>query len=773
MVTGELKSKIDSLWEIFWTGGLTNPLDVIEQMTYLMFIHDLDESDNTHAKEAAMLGLPYKSIFAGEVQVGERTVDGAQLKWSVFHDFPAGKMYSTMQEMVFPFIKNLHGDKDSAYAKYMGDAIFKVPTPLMLDKIVTAMDGMYEQAAQLSNTDIRGDIYEYLLSKLATAGVNGQFRTPRHIIRMMVDLMQPRADDVICDPACGTAGFLVAAGEYLRENRKREVFFDRKNKDHYMNHMFHGFDMDRTMLRIGAMNMMTHGVDNPFIEYRDSLSDQNPDKDKYSLILANPPFKGSLDYDIVSTDLLKLCKTKKTELLFLALFLRMLKVGGRCACIVPDGVLFGKIKLGDCEKPQYRSFQWGTMIFTSTMAADILFYSLCEWALYANESQVEMMGGMQKWASTYPLFHWGPIAWGFYIVLAVAFGFMIHIRGRDKQKFSEACRPLLGSRVDGVWGRVIDLTAIFALIAGTATTFSLATPLLSRAISRVFGLQDSIGLTIAILLMIAAVYTFTVWFGMKGIAKLAAICSYCFFALLAYVLFGGGETRYILETGFSAIGNLAQNFIGLATWMDPLRETSFPQNWTIYYWAYWMVWCVATPFFIGVISKGRTIRNTILGGYGWGLAGTFTSFIILGNYGLAQQLKHGLDATGFIAAGGDYSEAIMKIFDTLPLTEFGLILLAVTMVAFYSTTFDALTMVVSSYSYKRLKPEQEPDKRIRTFWAVVFILLPIALIFSENSMNSLQSVSIIAAFPIGIIILVIVASFFKDASSYLREKKDI
>ena len=341
MVTGELKSKIDSLWEIFWTGGLTNPLDVIEQMTYLMFIHDLDESDNTHAKEAAMLGLPYKSIFAGEVQVGERTVDGTQLKWSVFHDFPAGKMYSTMQEMVFPFIKNLHGDKDSAYAKYMGDAIFKVPTPLMLDKIVTAMDGMYEQMAKESASDIAGDVYEYLLSKLENAGRNGQFRTPRQIIKMMVELVKPRPDDVICDPAFGSAGFLIAAATYLKENCKQEVFFDRKNKDHYMNHMFHGFDMDRTMLRIGAMNMMTHGVDNPFIEYRDSLSDQNPDKDKYSLILANPPFKGSLDYDIVSTDLLKLCKTKKTELLFLALFLRMLKVGGRCACIVPDGVLFG------------------------------------------------------------------------------------------------------------------------------------------------------------------------------------------------------------------------------------------------------------------------------------------------------------------------------------------------------------------------------------------------------------------------------------------------
>ena len=341
MVTGELKNKIDNLWNIFAAGGLTNPLDVIEQMTYLMFIHDLDDTDNLHAKEAAMLGLPHKSIFADEVQIGDRTVDGNQLKWSVFHDFPAAKMYSTVQEWVFPFIKNLHGDKDSAYSKYMGDAIFKLPTPLLLDKVVTEMDEIYAQMAQLKSADTRGDVYEYMLSKLSTAGLNGQFRTPRHIIRMMVDLMEPKADDVICDPACGTSGFLVAASDYLKENCKQEVFFNHQNKDHYMNHMFHGYDMDRTMLRIGAMNMMTHGVDNPYIEYRDSLSDQNPDKEKYSLILANPPFKGSLDYDTVSTDLLKVCKTKKTELLFLALFLRMLKTGGRCACIVPDGVLFG------------------------------------------------------------------------------------------------------------------------------------------------------------------------------------------------------------------------------------------------------------------------------------------------------------------------------------------------------------------------------------------------------------------------------------------------
>lgn len=341
MITGELKNKIDSLWDIFAAGGVTNPLDVIEQMTYLMFIHDLDEADNTHAKEAVMLGLPYKSIFTDSVRIGDRTVDGSQLKWSVFRDFPAGRMYSVMQEMVFPFIKNLHGNKESAYSKYMADAIFKLPTPLLLEKVVTAMDGIYEQMAQLKTADTRGDVYEYLLSKIATAGLNGQFRTPRHIIRMMVELMQPKPSDTICDPACGTSGFLVAASDYLKENCKNEVFFNRQNKDHYMNHMFHGFDMDRTMLRIGAMNMMTHGVDNPFIEYRDSLSDQNPDRAKYSLILANPPFKGSLDYDIVSADLLKVCKTKKTELLFLALFLRMLKVGGRCACIVPDGVLFG------------------------------------------------------------------------------------------------------------------------------------------------------------------------------------------------------------------------------------------------------------------------------------------------------------------------------------------------------------------------------------------------------------------------------------------------
>ena len=344
MITGELKNKIDSLWDTFAAGGLVNPLEVIEQITYLMFIKELDDSDNLREKESTMLGLPYKSIFADEVDIGDRKIDGKQLKWSVFHDFPAGQMYSVMQEFVFPFIKNLHGDKNSAYSKYMDDAIFKIPTPLLLSKVVDALDEIYKIMSESDSADVRGDTYEYLLSKIAQSGLNGQFRTPRHIIKMMVELMQPNADDVICDPACGTSGFLVAAGEYLKENHKEEIFFDKVKKDHYMNEMFFGYDMDRTMLRIGAMNMMTHGVEKPFIEYRDSLSDQNEDNNKYSLVLANPPFKGSLDYDTVSADLLKVCKTKKTELLFLALFLRMLKIGGRCACIVPDGVLFGSSK---------------------------------------------------------------------------------------------------------------------------------------------------------------------------------------------------------------------------------------------------------------------------------------------------------------------------------------------------------------------------------------------------------------------------------------------
>lgn len=427
---------------------------------------------------------------------------------------------------------------------------------------------------------------------------------------------------------------------------------------------------------------------------------------------------------------------------------------------------YGSVRLGEGEKPQYGNLLWGAMIFTSALAADIMFYSLSEWTMYASDAHVQSMGKMQDWAPTFPLFHWGPIAWCFHIILAICFGFMIHVRKRERQKFSEACRPIFGKRVDGALGRIIDLIAILAMLAGIATTFSLATPLLSSATSHVLGIPDSTMLTIFILIVIAIIYTLAVWFGMKGISKMAKWCIYCFFIFLAYVLVLGGETRYILETGFQSIGNLLQNFIGLSTTLDPLRETSFPQNWTLYYWAYWMAWTIGTPFFIAMISKGRTIKNTILGGYGWALAGTFMSFIILGNYGMAQQMKHGLDIVGFVDGGGTYYDAILKILGTLPMSNVALVLLVITMIMFYATSFDTLTLIASSYSYKRLHPNEEPHKAIRTLWAVIFIMFPIGLIFAENSMYGLQSVSIIAAFPIGIIIICVIWSFFKDIKSY-------
>lgn len=345
MITGELKNKIDRLWEIFWTGGLTNPLSVIEQITYLMFIRDLGAMDAEKAKGAQMLGVSHESIFENEKNLSfldeklssqEKNAIAQKLRWPVFKNLPPEEKFRTMSAYIFPFIKNLHADSNSAYAKYMGDAMFMIPTAALLDKIISALDEI-----DTGNRDTKGDLYEYLLSKLATAGTNGQFRTPRHIIRMMCELIDLQPGDTICDPACGTSGFLVGASEVLRERFRDEIFLNNKNKDHFNNAMFHGFDMDRTMLRIGAMNMMTHGIENPHIEYRDSLSKQNEDTVSYSKILANPPFKGSLDYAGVSPDLLLTCKTKKTELLFLALFLRMLRVGGRCAAIVPDGVLFG------------------------------------------------------------------------------------------------------------------------------------------------------------------------------------------------------------------------------------------------------------------------------------------------------------------------------------------------------------------------------------------------------------------------------------------------
>ena len=331
MLTGELRNKVDAIWTTLWTEGSTNPLTNIEQITYLLFMKGLDQLQMQREDDANILGLEFKSIFPE---------DKANYRWHVFKNIgSATEMFELMQREIFPFIKNLQGDEgDTSFSRYMKEANFQINKPQTLQKVVSAIDELPTE-----ENDIKGDIYEYLLSKLQTSGTNGQFRTPRHIIKMMVDLVKPNSEDYICDPACGTSGFLVAASEYLRDNDK-ELFYDKDKSFHFHNEMFHGYDMDNTMLRISAMNMMLHNVDNPQIKYLDSLSEDNRDRAKYSLILANPPFKGSLDYESVANDLIASIKTKKTELLFVELILNMLKSGGRAAVIVPDGVLFGSSK---------------------------------------------------------------------------------------------------------------------------------------------------------------------------------------------------------------------------------------------------------------------------------------------------------------------------------------------------------------------------------------------------------------------------------------------
>lgn len=432
---------------------------------------------------------------------------------------------------------------------------------------------------------------------------------------------------------------------------------------------------------------------------------------------------------------------------------------------------FGNIVLGEPdEKPKYSFFQWGAMMFTAGLAADILFYSLCEWILYWEDPHTLEMGDQADWASTFPLFHWGPTPWGFYLVLAVAFGFMLHVRKRTRQKYSEACRPILGRFTDRLPGRLIDLLAVFALLAGTATTFSVATPLLSEALKTLLPIHVSDRvLTMIILLLTCLVYTISVLRGMGGVSLLANVCTYCFYGLLLYVLLFGGETRFILETGFSAIGRLAQNFIGLSTYTDSSRRTGFAQNWTIFYWAYWMVWCVAAPFFIGFISRGRTIRSTILGGYVFGMGSTFVSFIILGNYGLGLQLSGRLDAVALYDRTKSLYATIITVLQQLPLSGVVLALLIVTMIAFYATSFDSIALVAAQYSYKTLGKDEEPKAWIKALWSILLILLPLALVFSDSSMANLQSVSIIAAFPIGAVIVLITAAFLKDARQYLEE----
>ena len=430
---------------------------------------------------------------------------------------------------------------------------------------------------------------------------------------------------------------------------------------------------------------------------------------------------------------------------------------------------YGDIVLGDPgEKPQYSFFTWGSMMFTCGLAADILVYSFSEWVMYAVNPHLADMGPMVEWANVYTLFHWSFIPWAFYLVLAVTFGFMLHVRKRERQRYSEACRPVIGKHADGVLGRVIDLFALFALLAGTATTFSVATPLLASILMKLFGLTMSrTTVTIIILLVTCAVYTYAVLHGFKGIGFLAKLCIYLFFGLLIFVLICGGQGRFIIENGFQSLGKMVQHFIDLSTYADPVRANNFPQDWTIYFWAYWMVWCIAAPFFIGNISRGRTIKQVVSGGFVFGVGSTIVSFIVLGNYGLSLQSKGIADFVAQYEASGDLYQLILDIIDTMPAASFVLALTLVCMIAFYATSFDSIAYTAACYSYKRLDTHDKPHIAIQLLWCILLIVLPIGLVFSESSMNNIQSVSIISAFPIGIIMLIMIWSFFKDAKRYI------
>ena len=434
---------------------------------------------------------------------------------------------------------------------------------------------------------------------------------------------------------------------------------------------------------------------------------------------------------------------------------------------------YGDVVLGEPnEKPKYSFFAWGSMMFTCGLAADILFYSFAEWVMYATNPHIEELGSVAEWAGVFPLFHWSFIPWAFYLVLAVVFGFMLHVRKRNRQRYSEACRPVIGKHADGILGRVIDLFALFALLAGTATTFSVATPLMAAIIVNLSGITISrTAVTIIILLITCAVYTYALLHGFKGISFLAKLCIYLFFGLLLIVLLIGGQGRFIIENGFQSLGIMFQNFIELSTFTDPGRTSNFPQDWTIYYWAYWMVWCIAAPFFIGNISRGRTIKQTILGGYVFGVGSTIVSFIVLGNYSLGLQTSGAADFIAEYAANGDLYGLILNIINTMPASKFILVVTMLCMIAFYATSFDSIAYTAACYSYKRLGENEHPHKMIELLWCILLIVLPIALVFSESSMNNIQSVSIISAFPIGIIMIIMIWGFFKDIRKYLEEKK--
>lgn len=442
----------------------------------------------------------------------------------------------------------------------------------------------------------------------------------------------------------------------------------------------------------------------------------------------------------------------------------------------------GTVKLGKPEDKPMKRFTYGALVFTSTMAADIMFYAFHEWTYYWNYDVSDLANTSSTsakvlWSSTFSYVNWGFIPWAIYIVLAVIYGFMFYKTGRrDKQRISEACRPVIGRHADGALGKTLDITAITCLFFGTSTTFSIATPFMTAIICKLFNIAMTPIITIATLLIIAVIYTIAVLLGSKGISVVAKVATILVSIVLAAFFVLGGP-QFILETGFQGIGNMFAHYAQIVTWTDPVRASSFPQTWSLYYICYWVAWAVGTPFFIAKISKGRTIKQTIIESMTYGLLGTFMSFMILGGFGMNIQSSGTLDVVGLIEGGITPAQAVVEMITTIKIWPVLVVLIFIAMTGLYASTFDALTSVVASMSYKALDIDEEPHKVVKIFYAFIFVALPIALTFMEGTTYMIMCMSIIAALPYSLIIVLAIISFFKDVKSYtnticLEEKNE-
>lgn len=435
---------------------------------------------------------------------------------------------------------------------------------------------------------------------------------------------------------------------------------------------------------------------------------------------------------------------------------------------------YGKIKLGDKdEKPRFTFWEYGAMMFCSGLSGSIIYYSFTEWIYYMNEPFIlsfddphNLFVNSYNMAQTHSFFFWSN--YWLYLVLAVCFGFMMHTRKISKQKFSESLRPLLKNKVDGFIGKTIDIFAVTSIIAAVTCSLCFSPPIITNCLHKLFNVPDNNITTIIVLLAIFAIYSFSLYNGLKGIKNLSSICVYAFFIFLIYLFLFGGEMQFILESSFQQLGTLFNNLIPLFTYVDPTKKLSFAQDYNVFYDAYWMTWAIAVPFFIGIISKGRTIKQTILEGYLFAIPGTLVSFFVIPNHFIAKQIKGSLDLLGEYAISGNLYEVVGSAISSLPIAPLALILVSVSMILFCATSYDSISLTCSCYSYKNLEENQSPSKPVKQFWATLLILLPIAIIFSNAKYSNIQNLAVIAGFPAAIIVVLVIISTMIDFNKYLE-----